>query len=185
MKIYTKTGDDGTTGLFGAGRVSKNSVRIEAYGTVDELNSVIGILGAQRGSEYFTELLQDIQRSLFVLGSDLATPLESKTTYKVPRIEESDVKKLESLIDSEELHLPPLTKFVLPGGSALAGYFHHTRTVCRRAEREVITLSQTEKIGSFDIQYLNRLSDLFFVLARRANQLAGIRDVEWDGTKNV
>jgi cob(I)alamin adenosyltransferase len=184
MKIYTKTGDDGTTGLFGGGRVPKNSPRIEAYGTVDELNSVIGILAAQQGSAYFLTMLQDFQRTLFVLGSDLATPLESKTTYSIPRIEESDVKKLESLIDSEELHLPPLERFILPGGSAIAGYFHQARTVCRRAEREVITLSQSEKLGEFDIQYLNRLSDLFFVLARRANQLGGITDVEWDGKKS-
>ncbi len=213
MKIYTKTGDDGTTGLFGAGRVAKNSLRIEAYGTVDELNSVIGILasiseqtltpvgrtlsppdsddglrvrptGELESSNYFKEFLQDIQISLFVLGADLATPLESKTTYNIPRIEESDVKKLEALIDSEESHLPPLEKFVLPGGSLLAGYFHLARTVCRRAEREVVALSQSEELGAFDIQYLNRLSDLFFVLSRRANQLAGITDVEWSGKKS-
>jgi len=183
MKIYTKTGDDGTTGLFGAGRVAKSSQRIETYGTVDELNSVIGILCAQSGAEYFKAVLQDIQESLFVLGADLATPLESKTTYNIPRIEEPDVKKLESLIDSEELYLPPLEKFVLPGGSALAGYFHLARTVCRRAEREVVVLSESEDLGEFDIQFLNRLSDLFFVFARRANQLAGITDVEWAGRK--
>ena len=179
MKIYTKTGDDGTTGLFGGGRVSKNSVRIESYGTVDELNSVMGLVAAQAGAEYFADLISDIQRSLFVLGADLATPLESKTTYNIPRIEESDVKKLESAIDSEEAHLPPLEKFILPGGSPLAGFFHLARTVSRRAERIVVGLSETEEIGKFDIQFLNRLSDLFFVLSRRANQLAGVTDVEW------
>jgi cob(I)alamin adenosyltransferase len=184
MKIYTKTGDDGTTGLFGAGRVSKNSLRIEAYGTVDELNSVIGILTTQPEADYFATMLQDIQKILFVLGADLATPLESKTTYNIPRIEEIDVKKLESLIDSEELHLPPLERFILPGGSATSAFFQQARTVCRRAERRVVALAQTEKIGEFDIQFLNRLSDLFFVLARRANQLAGIKDVEWDGKKS-
>jgi cob(I)alamin adenosyltransferase len=184
MKIYTKTGDDGTTGLFGAGRVSKNSLRIEAYGTVDELNSVMGILSIQTGAEYFALLLQDIQKSLFVLGADLATPLESKTTYKVPRIEESDVKKIETVIDESEIGLPALEKFILPGGSALAAYFHLARTVSRRAERKVVALSQTEKIGTFDIQFLNRLSDLFFVLARKANHLAKIEDVEWDGKKS-
>ncbi|MFI5264906.1 MAG: cob(I)yrinic acid a,c-diamide adenosyltransferase [Candidatus Kapaibacterium sp.] len=184
MKIYTKTGDDGTTGLFGAGRVSKNSPRIEAYGTVDELNSVIGVLTAQPGSEYFHPMLIEIQKSLFALGSDLATPLESKTTYNIPRIEECDVIKLESLIDSEELHLPPLERFILPGGSLAASCFQLARTVCRRAERRVISLSQSEEIGKFDIHYLNRLSDLFFVLARRANQLEGIADVEWDGKKS-
>jgi len=183
MKIYTKTGDDGTTGLFGGGRVSKNSVRIEAYGTVDELNSIMGILSAQNEAEQFRMLIQDIQKSLFVLGADLATPLESKTTYTIPRIEESDVKKMESAIDEAEEGLPPLEKFILPGGSALAGYFHLARTVCRRTERIVVSLSQSEKIGSFDIQFLNRLSDLFFVLARKANHLAGMKDVEWDGKK--
>jgi cob(I)alamin adenosyltransferase len=184
MKIYTKTGDDGTTGLFGSGRVLKNSRRIEAYGTVDELNSVIGVLSTQEGADYFKVLLQEIQISLFVLGADLATPLESKTTYNIPRIEEVDVSKLESIIDKEEEYLPALEKFILPGGSALASFFHQTRTVSRRAEREVVALSQSETIGEFDVQFLNRLSDLFFVLARRANQLAGLKDVEWDGKKS-
>jgi cob(I)alamin adenosyltransferase len=184
MKIYTKTGDDGTTGLFGAGRVLKNSLRIEAYGTVDELNSVLGIVGMQPGIEYFSDLLHGIQKSLFELGADLATPLESKTTYTIPRIEESDVKKLEEAIDKEELHLPQLEKFILPGGSPLAAHFHLARTVSRRVERIAVALSQIENIGAFDIQYLNRLSDLFFVLARRANQLTGVKDVEWDGKKS-
>jgi cob(I)alamin adenosyltransferase len=181
MKIYTKTGDDGTTGLFGAGRVSKNSLRIEAYGTVDELNSVIGLIRIQSGAKNFTSLLEEIQKSLFVLGADLATPLESKTTYAIPRIEEIDVKKIESQIDEAEKGLSPLEKFILPGGSPLAAYFHLARTVSRRAERRVVALSQSEKIGAFDIQFLNRLSDLFFVLARKANHTEGVRDVEWDG----
>ncbi len=185
MKIYTKTGDDGTTGLFGAGRVQKNSLRIEAYGTVDELNSVIGILSTQSGAEYFAPLLQEIQKSLFVLGSDLATPLESKITYQIPRIEESDVKKLETAIDESEIGLLPLEKFILPGGSILAGYFHLARTVCRRAERIVVSLSLLENIGLFDIHFLNRLSDLFFVLARKANHFAGVMDVEWDGKNRI
>lgn len=184
MKIYTKTGDDGTTGLFGGGRVPKNSLRIEAYGTVDELNSVMGVLIVDSDAGHFAPLLQDIQKSLFVLGADLATPLESKTTYNVPRIEEKDVKKMEAAIDEAELGLPPLEKFILPGGSALAAYFHLARTVSRRAERRIIALSKDEKIGAFDIHFLNRLSDLFFVLARKANHLAGIEDVEWDGKKS-
>ncbi|MEP7234240.1 MAG: cob(I)yrinic acid a,c-diamide adenosyltransferase, partial [Ignavibacteriota bacterium] len=181
MKIYTKTGDDGTTGLFGAGRLRKDSPRIEAYGTVDELNSVVGIIGSQQGADNFRELLEDIQRTLFVLGSDLATPLESKTTYQIPRIEESDVLKLENYIDLAEMNLAALEKFILPGGTALSGFFHLARTICRRAERRVITLAASEKLGDFDIQYLNRLSDLFFVLSRKANKLAGIPDIEWDG----
>jgi len=129
-------------------------------------------------------MLQDIQKSLFVLGADLATPLESKTTYNIPRIEESDVKKLEAIIDSEELQLPPLERFILPGGSPVSSYFQQARTVSRRAERRVIALREAEEIGKFDIQFLNRLSDLFFVLARRANQIAGFKDIEWDGKKS-
>ncbi|MDP4236334.1 MAG: cob(I)yrinic acid a,c-diamide adenosyltransferase [Bacteroidota bacterium] len=183
MKIYTKTGDDGTTGLFGSGRVSKNSARIEAYGTVDELNSVIGLVAAQAGSEYFRELMVDIQKGLFVLGADLATPLDSKTTYAIPRVEEADVKKLELAIDQAEAGLPPLEKFILPGGTALSACFHLARTVGRRAERRVVALAETEHIGPFDIQFLNRLSDLFFVLARKANTIAGMSDIEWDGKK--
>jgi cob(I)alamin adenosyltransferase len=183
MKIYTKTGDDGTTGLFGAGRVLKNSQRVEAYGAVDELNSVLGVLTTQPGIEYFSTLILDIQKNLFVLGADLATPLESKTTYAIPRIGKDDITILEKAIDAEEAHLPALEKFILPGGSELAANFHLARTVSRRAERIVVGLAQTENIGAFDIQYLNRLSDLFFVLARRANQLAGVKDIEWDGKK--
>ena len=180
MSIATKTGDDGTTGLMYNRRVSKCHPRVEAYGTVDELNSVIGILGAQSGADYFISMLWEIQKSLFVLGADLATPLESKITYHIPRIEEVDVKKIESIIDAQETYLPALERFILPGGSPIAAYFHQARTVCRRAERRVIALGQSEKIGEFDIQYLNRLSDLFFVLARRANQLNRINDIEWD-----
>jgi len=183
MKIYTKTGDDGTTGLFGAGRVPKNSLRIEAYGTVDELNSILGILGTQTGIEYFSDMLNDIQISLFVLGADLATPLESKSTYEIPRIVESDVHKLENMIDKEDSFLQPLEKFILPGGSSLAAYFHLARTVSRRVERRIVALAQTDSIGAFDIQYVNRLSDLFFIFARRANQLAGKKELEWEGKR--
>ena len=181
MKIYTKTGDDGTTGLFGGGRVPKNSLRIEAYGTVDELDSVIGIIMIQPNADSFTDLFSGIQKNLFVLGADLATPLESKTTYSIPRITEDDVKKIEAAIDTENVHLPPLKKFILPGGSPFSAYLHFARTICRRAEREVVALAEAENIGPFDIQFLNRLSDLFFILARRANQIAGVSDVEWDG----
>lgn len=182
MKIYTKTGDDGTTGLFGGGRVPKTSPRIEAYGTVDELNSTIGIACVQSAA-VFAELLQRIQEELFVLGGDLATPLSTRSDYAVPRIGDDEVRALERAIDEHEAELPELKKFILPGGSSLAAHLHHARTVCRRAERCVIALSQLEEIGSSDIIYLNRLSDLLFVLARRANQVAGVSDVEWVGAK--
>jgi cob(I)alamin adenosyltransferase len=179
MKIYTKTGDDGTTGLFGGGRVPKTSQRIEAYGTVDELNSCIGL--ARSSSIEFGELLHSIQIELFVLGGDLATPLSTSSNYPVPRLAEKAIHALEHAIDEHDAQLPELKRFILPGGSALAAHLHHARTVCRRAERCVIALAETEEITSANIVYLNRLSDLLFVLARRANQIAGIPDTEWEG----
>ena len=183
MKIYTKTGDDGTTGLFGGGRLSKDSSRIDAYGTIDELNSVLGIVRTCEGAHSFEHILSHVQVDLFVLGADLATPLEARSNYTIPRIDGSDVTRLEQAIDSEEAHLQSLTKFILPGGSSLAAHLHLARTITRRAERKVIHLSKEMKIGLSDIIYLNRLSDLLFVLARRANQVLGKQDVEWDGKK--
>jgi cob(I)alamin adenosyltransferase len=179
-KIYTKTGDDGTTGLFGGGRVSKDSARIEAYGNVDELDSVIGLVRAASQYEWLNNLLQSIQEKLFVLGADLATPLDTRSDYKIPRIEEIDAKNLEKEIDKQTAELPPLKKFILPGGTELAARLHVARTVCRRAERSLVHLANEEEIGKHDIIYLNRLSDLLFVLARRANQLAGVSDIEWN-----
>jgi cob(I)alamin adenosyltransferase len=179
MKIYTKTGDDGTTGLFGGGRVPKTSPRIEAYGTVDELNSTLGL--ARSVSTEFGALLQKIQQELFVLGGDLATPLTTRSDYPVPRIADESVLYLERAIDEHEAELPPLKRFILPGGTPLAAHLHHARTVCRRAERCVIALSQSEEITTTNVIYLNRLSDLLFVLARHANQIASVSDVEWEG----
>jgi cob(I)alamin adenosyltransferase len=179
-RIYTKTGDDGITGLFGGGRVSKDSARIEAYGNVDELDSVIGLCCASSQYDWLNDLLRSIQEKLFVLGADLATPLETRSDYKIPRIEETDSEYLEKEIDKHTAELPPLTKFILPGGSELAARLHIARTVCRRAERSLVHLANLEEIGKQDIIYLNRLSDLLFVLARRANQLAGVSDVEWN-----
>jgi cob(I)alamin adenosyltransferase len=177
-KIYTKTGDDGTTGLFGGERVRKDSSRIEAYGTVDELNSTVG-MAASVAPEALRELLKQLQISLFVLGADLATPLEQKVTYKIPRVEESDVKKLEALIDEHTAQLAPLKNFILPGGTQCAANLHLARTVCRRAERLLVTLRDEQEIGEHDLVYLNRLSDLLFTLARRANQIEGTQDIEW------
>jgi cob(I)alamin adenosyltransferase len=182
-KIYTKTGDDGTTGLFGGGRVSKNSIRIEAYGTVDELNSVLGLVRSSECAGFIDELMARLQVDLFVLGADLATPLETKSTYSIPRIESEDVARLEQAIDHHTALLPELTKFILPGGSPLAANLHIARTVARRAERLLVALRDVQEIGPADIKYLNRLSDLLFVLARRANQEQSVNDVEWDGKK--
>ncbi len=180
-KIYTKTGDDGTTGLFGGGRVPKDSARIEAYGNVDELDSVIGLCTVTSSYDWLTQLLHSIQEKLFVLGADLATPLETRSNYNIPRIEASDATHLEHIIDEHVAALPPLKHFILPGGSELATRLHFARTVCRRAERSLIHLAALEEIGEYDVIFLNRLSDLLFVLARRANQLAEINDIEWDG----
>ena len=182
MKIYTKTGDDGTTGLFGGGRVSKDSSRIETYGTVDELNSVLGVARAALADETLRDLLRTVQQMLFVLGADLATPLETRSNYKVPRITHAEVSQLERWIDEHESHLPPLQRFILPGGSAGAAHLHHARTVCRRAERALVHLTREQEIGPDDVVFVNRLSDLLFVLARRANQLAGVADVEWSAS---
>ncbi len=183
MKIYTKTGDDGTTGLFGGGRVSKADLRIESYGTVDELNSVLGLLRSHDTERTFEALVAQIQVDLFVLGADLATPLDAKITYSIPRIEQTDVERLERAIDEQVEQLPELTRFIIPGGSILASHMHIARTVTRRAERLIVDLATMEDIGAFDIKYLNRLSDLLFVLARRANAVQGVADVEWDGKK--
>jgi cob(I)alamin adenosyltransferase len=183
LKIYTKTGDDGTTGLFGGERVRKDSPRIEAYGTVDELNSVIGMARSSAPQSSLDAILLSFQVSLFVLGADLATPLSAKATYSIPRIDEEDVLELEQMIDQHEARLEPLKRFILPGGSVLASHLHHARTVCRRAERLLVALSEEQDIGQHDIIFLNRLSDLLFVLSRTANRAAGVDDVEWDGKK--
>ncbi|MFI5201750.1 MAG: cob(I)yrinic acid a,c-diamide adenosyltransferase [Candidatus Kapaibacterium sp.] len=178
-KIYTKTGDDGTTGLFGGGRVPKDSARIEAYGTVDELDSVVGICAAVSSYDWLTPLLRRIQEKLFVLGADLATPLDARANNSIPRIEAQDATEIEHAIDEHVAQLPPLKHFILPGGSELAARLHVARTVCRRAERSLVHLASQEEIGKHDVVFLNRLSDLLFVLARRANQLGGVADVEW------
>ena len=183
MKIYTRTGDAGTTGLFGGDRVRKDHPRIEAYGTVDEVNSVLGLARARLaeapGRERLEPLLARIQEELFILGADLATPRGSRAT--VPRIEHTHVAALERAIDGFEEDLPALKHFVLPGGTEVAGTFHVARTVCRRAERrtvEAVAGDAHEQPCEAAI-YLNRLSDLLFVLARWANQQAGTPEAVW------
>lgn len=178
MKIYTKTGDEGETSLFGGQRVLKESLRIETYGTVDELNSVVGIARSLKPHKEVDAILESIQNDLFVLGADLATPL-TQTSGKVSRVQQSQVDTLERYIDSLEPKLQPLKVFILPGGSMVAAHLHFARTVCRRAERLTSQLSREEKIGPAPLVFLNRLSDLLFVLARYANYLDGVAETQW------
>ena len=180
MKIYTKTGDRGDTSLFGGQRVPKDALRIEAYGTVDELNSVLGLVRADNSDAEIDRILEEIQNALFELGADLATP-QSVEKGNVKRIESRDVQSLERVLDDLEKHLKPLRNFILPGGSPVAARIHFARTVCRRAERAVVRLSRNEDIGDTVTVYLNRLSDLLFVLARYANHRATIPEVRWRG----
>jgi cob(I)alamin adenosyltransferase len=177
MKIYTKTGDDGSTGLFGGRRVRKTDPRVQAYGEVDELNAVLGVALAA-GAGDLAAVLTDLQRELFVLGADLATPPGMETSY-LPRVQAQHVAALERLIDEHDARLPELKSFVLPGGSALAAHLHHARTVCRRAERAAVALAAVEDLGPVPVQFLNRLADLLFVLARWANLSAGVAETPW------
>lgn len=180
-KIYTGTGDDGTTSLFGGERVEKGNPRIDAYGTVDETNSIVGLarahLKGEPGADELDPVLGDLQEELFVLGADLATPMDA--TPVVERIEEDHVTDLEERIDRFNSDLPPLTRFILPGGTPAGASLHSARTVCRRAERHSVEASTTTPINEQAMVYLNRLSDLFFVLARWANRKAGVREDTW------
>ena len=183
MKIYTKTGDDGETGLFGGGRIPKDSLRVAAYGEVDELNAALGLARALDPPEFADPLLQSIQRDLFTVGAQLATPDPDRLHKALSRsgaaIGESDVAALEEAIDGHESRLEPLKNFILPGGAPKAAALHLARTVCRRAERAVVALARAEQISPAILRYLNRLSDLLFVLARAANAHAGRPDVKW------
>ncbi|GAB1421925.1 cob(I)yrinic acid a,c-diamide adenosyltransferase [Anaerolineales bacterium] len=176
MKIYTKTGDAGLTSLFSGGRVAKHHLRVEAYGTVDELNSILGMVRAQ-GVEQ-DEWLEKIQNQLFFLGSDLATPLDAKADW-ITRIQVTDVEWLEASIDEMTAGLEPLKNFILPGGSLQAATTHLGRTVCRRAERVVTQLLEEESLNEFVLPYINRLSDWLFTYARWLNQQAGISESKW------
>jgi len=183
MKIYTKTGDGGLTSLFGGARVSKDDARIEAYGCVDELNSCLGIARSWKPPENLDAIILEIQNDLFVLGADLASP-RTESSAAVPRIELSDAQRLEAHIDRYDETLKPLSSFIVPGGSTIAAHLHQARTVCRRAERLVVKLSKSQPIGTVPIVYLNRLSDLLFVMARVANALAGQSESPWKGRRD-
>lgn len=188
MKIYTKTGDEGKTSLFGGKRVSKDSPRVEAYGAVDELNAILGIAMTHVDDETLHERLLTLQRELFVIGADLATPDEEKGGGKaaswVPRMTGERIQQLEVWIDEAQDELTPMKAFILPGGVPAAVHLHHARTVCRRAERRVVALEHWETVGEFVRIYLNRLSDLLFVWARLANQRAGVDDRPWKAPKH-
>jgi cob(I)alamin adenosyltransferase len=181
MTIYTRTGDAGETGLFGGGRVPKDHARVQAYGDVDELNSVIGVARATPPVQFFDELLETVQRDLFALGGQLATPDPEKVRKALEKAELSDsrVTAFERVMDEADRELPALRAFVLPAGTQKAAALHLARTVCRRAERSVVTLSHEAEVPELFLVYLNRLSDLLFTLARLANHREGAGDVTW------
>lgn len=182
MKIYTKTGDTGETSLFGGGRVPKDALRIDAYGSVDELNSVLGVVRSLKPKKKIDAILDLLQHQLFELGADLATPM-GKNDAHIPRITAAHAMELETIIDELDGTLKPLKAFILPGGSKTASQLHFARTVCRRAERAVVRLSRNENIGSDIVVYLNRLSDLLFVMARYANKSEAQKEKTWTTTK--
>jgi cob(I)alamin adenosyltransferase len=181
MKIYTKTGDRGETALFGGGRVSKDHPRVAAYGDVDELNSVIGLIRATEPAGFFDPLLESIQRDLFSIGGYLATPDPERVSKALEKaaLSPERVSEFERAMDEAERELPPLKAFVLPAGTAKASALHLARTVCRRAERSVVHLAQSNEVPVLFLVYLNRLSDLLFTLARLANHRGGVKDVTW------
>ncbi|HJR64491.1 MAG TPA: cob(I)yrinic acid a,c-diamide adenosyltransferase [Gemmatimonadaceae bacterium] len=181
MRIYTRTGDAGDTGLFGGGRVGKDHPRVEAYGAVDELNAVLGWARSVELMPRIDELLVPIQRDLFSIGALLATPIPDKVTerLKKARLDDARITELEQAIDAGEAELEPLTSFILPGGTPKSSALHVARTVCRRAERRVVGMADDIEVPPIVLQYLNRLSDLLFVLARVANRRAGAAEVTW------
>lgn len=181
MKIYTRTGDSGDTALFGGGRVPKDDPRVTAYGHVDELNSVLGMVRASPPVELFDDLLADIQRDLFAIGGHLATPDASRVQAALEKanLSSDQVTRFEKLMDEAESELPPLRAFILPTGTLKAAHCHLARTVCRRAERSVVHLAGEADVPRLFLVYLNRLSDLLFILARLVNSRAGTPDVTW------
>jgi cob(I)alamin adenosyltransferase len=178
MKLYTKTGDDGTTGLFGGARVAKASARVDAFGAVDETNAAIGVARACAPTCVFDAVLERVQGDLFVLGAELACVPGREGKLAMALLGQEEIERLERAIDDADAACPPLQTFVLPGGSPLAALLHSARTVCRRAERAVLRLEDAPARRELVI-YLNRLSDLLFALARQANAAAGVADVPW------
>jgi len=185
MKIYTKTGDKGTTALFGGTRVPKHHIRIDSYGTVDELNSHIGLVRDQNIAKHYKDILEKVQDKLFTVGAVLATDPEKailksgKQRLNIPKISDVDIKLLEDEIDEMNTHLPPMTNFVLPGGHQTVSFCHITRCVCRRAERLASALNEIEPFQPNTLTYLNRLSDYLFVLARKLSFDLHAEEVKW------
>lgn len=180
LKIYTKTGDKGETGLVGGSRVRKHDARVAAYGEIDELNAALGVVLASQPEPPLRKLLLDIQRDLFALGAQLADPSATIGEKKAKAaIGGEHVSRLEAAIDEREAQLPPLRAFILPGGSPLGAQLHLARAVCRRAERAITALAAAHAVDPLLVVYVNRLSDLLFVLARRANQRAGAPEEQW------
>lgn len=179
MKIYTKTGDSGMTGLFGGKRISKDDARIEAYGTLDELNSFLGFLNIGFSENKYNAVLFDVQNRLFDIGSHLASDPEK---HVLPSgITSEDISELERFMDEMDAELPPLKNFILPGGHAIVAQAHICRTICRRAERRVVTLQQYSEIDPMIVMYLNRLSDFLFILARFLAKKCGVEELKWTG----
>jgi cob(I)alamin adenosyltransferase len=184
LKIYTRRGDAGQTDLIGSGRVAKDDLRVEAYGAVDELNAALGVAAAATAHADLRALVESIQRSLFALGAYLATPeARHRESMGMREPEAAEIEALERRIDALEGELAPLQRFVLPGGAPSAAAFHVARTACRRAERVCVALDRTASLAPGALRYLNRLSDLLFVVARVENRRAGLPDVEWEGRR--
>ena len=181
LKIYTRTGDAGDTGLFGGGRVPKDHARVETYGDIDELNAFVGLARSIESMPRIDEVLMPLQRDLFAIGALLATPNADKMREQLAkaRLDEDRIAQLERAIDAAESELAPLKAFILPGGTPKAAALHLARTVCRRAERRVVTLARAEEIPNLVVVYLNRLSDLLFVLARLATKRSGADELTW------
>lgn len=179
MKVYTKTGDKGTTSLIGGTRVPKNSVRLESYGTVDELNTYLGMIRSFNIDPRSLEELVAIQTILFSVGGNLATDTSIKDLKVKVVVKEEDVEFLEKAIDKMDRELPPLTSFVLPGGNQAVSFCHIARTVCRRAERRILDLSAESEVNDLVIKYINRLSDYLFVLSRKVAHDLGIEEIKW------
>ncbi len=183
MKVYTRRGDGGQTDLFGGERVGKDDLRVAVYGEIDELNAVLGLCAATCEDKQLKELVAGIQSRLFDLGAYLATPDPARREKgRVREPQASDVEELEQRIDAFETELEPLKRFILPGGTEAAAFFHLARTVCRRAERRAVELNAREPLSASALRYLNRLSDLLFVIARVENRRSGVSDVVWQGS---